>query len=253
MLTQKLTVSALVGGLIMIAAAFAGTNSAGAEAVVIIGACSNLDPASAADPLVIPVTVKNSGAHDLAGVLECEALDYWFRPYILTNQVTLKAGTSAVVQVVFDAALCERLFKARHETGADQFRFNAALRRGDQTLARAEKHFTFKKRIKEYGLLPPLAAAEVSAGAEEQVDDLFGKLKLVDEVKCYDPSDPHPFIEGGRGMGAKGTGSVPQEEWKNIYRETNQTFTGVETILGQPCRVARGWGWFGYKLNREGL
>ncbi|MFH1475897.1 MAG: hypothetical protein ABIH24_00170, partial [Verrucomicrobiota bacterium] len=247
MLTQKLTVSALVAVLFLIGAVFAWTNSAGAQTALTIGNCSNLDPASAADPLFIPVTVKNSGTNDLAGALECEVIDYWFRPYTLTNAVTLKAGTSAVVKVAFDAALCERLFKARYETGATPFRFNAALRRGDQTFARAEKHFSFKGRIKEYGLLPPLA------GTNEYVDDLFGKLKLVDEVKCYDPSDPHPFIEGGRGMGAKGTGGVPQEEWKNIYRETNQTFTGVETILGQPCRVARGWGWFGYKLNREGL
>ncbi|MBU0716081.1 MAG: hypothetical protein KJ964_12055 [Verrucomicrobia bacterium] len=240
-------VPALVAGLVLIMAVLPWTNAAGAETAVTIGACSNLDPASAADPLLIPVTVKNSGTNDLAGTLECEVLDYWFRPYTLTNEVTVKAGASAVVKVAFDPALRERLFKAKYEAGANLFRVNVALRRGDQTLVRAEKYFTFKNRIKDCGMLPLLASTN------EYVNDLFGNLKLLDEVKCYDPADPHPYIEGGRGLGAKYSGAVPQGEWKELYRETNQTFTGVETILGQPCRVARGWGWFGYKLNREGL
>ncbi|MBU1734572.1 MAG: hypothetical protein KJ692_04965, partial [Verrucomicrobia bacterium] len=247
MFTQQRQVSALVAVLVLIGAVFAWTNAAGAETALTIGACSNLDPASAADPLLIPVTLKNSGTNDLAGTLECEVIDYWFRPYTLTNEVTVKAGASAVVKAAFDPALRERLFKARHETGANLFRFNATLCCGTQTLARAEKYFSFKSRIKDCGMLPLLASTN------EYVDDLFGNLKLLDEVKCYDPSDPHPFIEGGRGMGAKGSGGVPQDEWKELYREPNPTFTGVEKILGQPCRVARGWGWFAYKLNREGL
>lgn len=237
----------LVAGMFLIASAVPGAPAAGAEASVAIGACSNLDPASAADPLLVAVTVKNSSGADLACTLECEVLDYWFRPRLLTHAVTVKAGAAAAVNVEFDLPLRERLFKNRYEAAADLFLFKASVRRGGRTLASASKPFTFKKRVKEYGQLPPLA------GKVEQVDGLFGKLKLIDEVACYDPADPHPFIEGGRGLNAKYSGSVPQEEWKELYRESNPAFSGVEKILGQPCRVARGWGWFAYKLNRAGL
>jgi len=27
----------------------------------------------------------------------------------------------------------------------------------------------------------------------------------------------------------------------------------VESVLGEKRRVAHGWGWFGYKFNREGV
>jgi len=244
---QQKQVSVLIVSFILIATAFPWINATGAEATVVIGQCSNLNPASATDPLQVPVTVKNAGGNDLTCTLICEVFDYWFRPRILTNEVMVKAKSSVEVKVDFDTPLRERLFKARHETGAEVFKFKALLFQGDQSIASTVKAFRLKTKIKEYGMLPPLD------GAVEFVDDLFGKLKLVDEVNCYDSADPHPFIEGGRGLSAKYSGAVPQMDWKELYRETNTTFTGVEEIIGQPCRVAQDWGWFAYKLNRQGL
>ena len=146
-----------IAGLFLIAMAAPGAPAAAAEASLTIGACSNLDPASAAEPLRVPVTVKNSSGSALACALECEVLDYWFRPRLLTRALTVEAGATAAVDVEFDLPLRERLFKNRYEAAADLFLFKASVRRGGRTLASAVKPFTFKKRVKEHGLLPPLA------------------------------------------------------------------------------------------------
>ncbi|MBU0715695.1 MAG: hypothetical protein KJ964_10105 [Verrucomicrobia bacterium] len=224
-----------------------GLNAAETPPTLGIGNCSNLNPVSADDPVSIALSVKNAGATNGVYTLECEVLDYWFRPARFKQDLTVKAGETAKPVVMLDRQVRGRLFKAQNEVGVNQFQVTAVLKSGDQVLARAEKNFAFQSRIKDYGVLPALAAQE------ERADDLFGKLRLIDEVKCYDPGDPHPYIEGGRGLDAKYSGSVPQGEWKKIYRETNDCFTRIEPILGQACRVTQGWGWFGYKLNREGL
>jgi len=204
------------------------------------------DPASADAPLTVTVQVANPlVARDC--VLECEVLDYWFRPAVVRETLAMKADEMREVVVPLDAATRQRLFAMRETAGANSGRINVSLTSGGQVVATAAQGYAFRNRVQEWPTQPPLPATT------ERVDGILGAQKLVDVVNCADPRDSHPYIEGGRGMGAKSTGAVPNEDWKNLYRETLPSFTGIETILGQQFRVTRGWGWFGYKLNRQGL
>jgi len=208
---------------------------------------SDLNPPSAETPLSVTVRVTNGLRAGDYGV-ECEVMDYWFRATVLRTEVALKPTEVREVELPLPDEVRERLFKARHESGTNLFQVSAALRAPDGArLQTTRRHFRFANLLKRHEPLPSLPERH------ERVDDVFGEQKLVDEVRCGDPADPHPFIEGGRGLGAKSTGAVPQTDWKNMYREPNPHFTTIEPVAGAPCRVAHGWGWFGYKLNRTGL
>ena len=206
----------------------------------------DLDPASAEAPLAVTFQVSNPGVERQL-VLRCEVIDYWFRPSVFERTLRLAAADMREVTIAFDAATCARLFAMRANVGASLFKVTASLASGGQQVADTVRMFRFQNRVKEYGTLPPLPPQK------EVIDDIFGEQTLVDVIRCYDPDDPHPYIEGGRGLGAKATGAVPNEAWKDIYRETSPAFTGVETILGKRFRVTHGWGWFAYKFNRTGL
>lgn len=208
---------------------------------------SDLNPPDAEAPLSVTVRVEN-GPEPGEYELECEILDYWFRPSILTTQLRLTADETREVALDLDAPTRQRLFKARHEAGSNLFQVNAVLKARERIAATAPKRFyMFKRLVRESRKLPALPEAY------EVVDDAFGKARLVDEIRCYDPSDLHPYMEGGRGLSCKSTGAVPQVAWKDMYREKNPHFATVKSVLGEKCRVAHGWGWFGYKFNREGL
>lgn len=204
------------------------------------------DPASAESPLSVTVQVTNPlVAREFA--LECEVVDYWFRPSVFKETLTMKADEGREVLIALDAATRQRLFTMRETAGANSGRINVSLTSEGQVVASAARGYAFKNRGREYPTQPPLPATT------ERIDDIFGTQKLVDVVNCTDPNDPHPYLEGGRGMGAKSTGAVPNEDWKNLYREKLPAFTSIEAILGKQFRVTHGWGWFGYKLNQQGL
>jgi hypothetical protein len=205
-----------------------------------------LDPPTADTPLAIELQIRNPLA-DRDMVLECEVLDYYFRPSIVRRKLAMKAGEGRVVTIPFGPAACARLFKVRTETDATRFQVTATLEQDDVELASMRKTYTFVRRPRQWGTLPPLPPRR------ERIGDLFGEQTLVDVIDCTDPDDPHPYFEGGRGLGSKTTGAVPQIDWKDMYRETSPHFTTVETILGTRFRVTQGWGWFAYKFNREGL
>ncbi len=206
----------------------------------------DLDPPSADAPLSVTFRVTN-GLQARPLTLECEVLDYWFRPSVFTQDLQLDVAEMREVTVEFDDATRARLFDMREKAGANGFRVTGVLRAGDDEVARTRKGYRFANRVREWEPLPPLPPRA------ERVDDLFGEQTLVDVINCGDPDDPHPYFEGGRGMGAKTTGAVPNEAWKDIYREPAPAFTTIETILGKRCRVTHGWGWFAYKFNRPGL
>ena len=214
-------------------------------ALRIIG-ISDLDPRSAETPLTLTVKVTNR-ADAQSGLLECDIMDYWFRSSYVRVPVPLKKNEAKDVRVDLDKETRRRLFRARHESGTNVFAVYVSFKRDGAVLARTGRGFHFVNRVKRYEVLPALEPEQ------EHVDDVFGTQRLVDRVRCFDPADPHPYIEGGRGLGSKYAGGVPQFGWKELFRETNRPFTTVETVLGKKCRVARGWGWFGYKLNRKGL
>ena len=208
---------------------------------------SDPSPASPETPLSVTVRV-HAGLLPSDAVVECEVLDYWFRPSLISRPVSVPRLKTQDVEIELDTATRARLFKARHEAGANLFQVNAKLTSNGKVLTKAKARlFRFKNLLKEHALLPPLPERT------EHIDVVFGEQKLIDEVRCYDPRDPHPYMEGGRGLSCKSTGGVPQTEWKDIYRETNPSFTSIQTIADRACRVTHGWGWFGYKLNREGL
>ena len=204
------------------------------------------DPTSAEAPVAITFRVASPlTARDLT--LECEVVDYWFRPSVMRQTLALKADETREVAVEFDAPTRARLFKMRQEAGANEYKVLATLKSGEEKVAAVTRVYRFANRVRKYEPLPALPATT------ERIDDIFGAQKLVDVIHCADPQDSHPYMEGGRGMDAKSTGAVPQEDWKSLFREREPAFTTIETVLGQRCRVTHGWGWFGYKLNRQGL
>ena len=204
------------------------------------------DPPTADTPLSVVVHVSNPlVARELT--LECEIVDYYFRPSVFRQALQLAADEVREVVIDLDAATRTRLFAMREQSGANSGRIVVTLKSPEEVVAAAMRGYSFKNRVREYPALPPLPPTT------ERIDDLFGEQKLVDVINCADPNDPHPYIEGGRGMGSKTTGAVPNEDWKNLYREQLPAFTSIETILGKQFRVTHGWGWFGYKLNRQGL
>ena len=208
---------------------------------------SDLNPPNAEAPLAVTVRIEN-GSEPGEYELECEVLDYWFRPSIIRQPLQLAKNEVKDIEISLDDETRKRLFKARHEAGSNLFQVNAVLKAGERIAARAPKRsYTFERLVRKPRKLPALPEQY------EVIDDVFGKGRLVDEIRCYDPSDPHPYMEGGRGLGCKYTGAVPQMAWKDMYREKNPHFATVENVLDEKCRVAHGWGWFGYKFNREGL
>lgn len=228
--------------------AFAGALGAEPTAparVAIVGA-PTLDPESAQTPLVVTVEVRGGG-QAAAAILECEVLDYWFRPSYLRREVALAPGRTDRYTLEIDGPTRERLFKARYEFGQNVFEVNVRLKQGDKLLGHAKQQWTFRTRVKKYDSLPPLAEKT------ETLDEPFGACRLIDEVRCFDPADPHPYFEGGRGLRSKYTGAVPQIDWVDLYRERGPCFTSVQTVCGESCRATHGWGWFAYKLNRRGL
>ncbi|MFP3905359.1 MAG: carbohydrate binding domain-containing protein, partial [Armatimonadota bacterium] len=213
---------------------------------ITIAEAPDLDPPSAETPLSVTFQVESPlAAREMT--LECEVLDYWFRPSVFTETLQMEADEVRTVTIDFDEATRERLFHMRCTAAANRFQVTGVLRENDEKLTQARNNYSFKNMINEYETLPALE------GATEHIDDLFGSQRLVDVVHCYDPDDPHPYMEGGRGMASKSTGAVPQIDWKDMFREPHEQFTSIETILGAKFRVTHGWGWFGYKLNREGL
>ena len=204
------------------------------------------DPPTPETPLAIILHVTNPFA-DRAMVLECEVLDYYFRPSVTRRDLVLKANEARYVTIPFAPEACARLFKVRTETDANRFQFTAVLRQKEREIASLRRTYTFKRRSRDWGTLPSLPPRR------ERIDDLFGEQTLVDVIHCADPEDPHPYFEGGRGLSSKTTGAVPQIEWKTLYRETSPHFTTIETLLGTRFRVTHGWGWFAYKFNRAGL
>ncbi len=204
------------------------------------------DPPTADAPLSVVVHISNPFvAREFT--LECEIVDYFFRPSVFGQALQLAADEVREVVVDLDAPTRARLFAIREQSGANSGRIVVTLKTGDEVVATAMRGYSFKNRVREYPALPPLPPTT------ERIDDLFGEQKLVDVINCADPNDPHAYIEGGRGMGSKTTGAVPNEDWKNLYREQLPSFTSIETILGRQFRVTHGWGWFGYRFNRQGL
>ena len=211
-----------------------------------ITAGPELDPESADTPLSVTVQVISPIVAREA-TLHTEIVDYWFRPSTFEQALALEADEVRDVTVAFDEATRTRLFNMRSESGANTFRVNCSLTANGQTLVSTRTTYRFKNRVTQYEMLAALEPKK------ERIDDLFGEQTLIDVINCADADDPHPYIEGGRGMGAKTTGAVPNEEWKHVYREKLDSFTSIETILGKQFRVAHDWGWFGYKFNRAGL
>ncbi|HCU35779.1 MAG TPA: hypothetical protein DGT21_10065, partial [Armatimonadetes bacterium] len=213
---------------------------------VTIAQTLDTDPAAADTPLSVSVQVSNPLVVR-EFTLECEVIDYYFRPSVFRETLQMAADEVRDVVIDLDAATRERLFTMREQSGANSGRIVVALSSAGEVVARAAGSYAFKNRVREYESLPPLPATT------ERIDDIFAEQRLVDVINCADPNDPHPYMEGGRGMGSKSTGAVPNEDWKELYRETLPAFTSVETVLGKQFRVTHGWGWFGYKFNRQGL
>lgn len=149
-----------------------------------------------------------------------------------------------------------RLYNAGREGTGDTLRVITELQRDAETVASNSSDLRIRPD------LPPVAKLEPLA--EERFDDvdIFGRLRLVDEVICADLNTPHSFRQGGRGLFNKLT-SEPlgyyggrdrlSYDWHLEYRDDRDEFSRIETILGKDCRVTEEWGWFAYHMGRDSL
>ncbi len=191
-----------------------------------------------------PVTGKLS--------LDWECLDYFFRPAGGRLEVEVPTGRAYLARIDLPPGQVRRIFRAGSEAGADCFRLTCRLREGDAEVGSARADL----RISPAPPPPPKLAP-----LPERWETLpeFGRVRLIDEVLCGDPADPHAMRQGGKGLQAKST-SEPLDyyggskrlnfDWAATYRDTRDEFTRIAPILGAPCRVTENWGWFAYRMGR---
>jgi hypothetical protein len=184
--------------------------------------------------------------------LRWECLDLYFRPAAGEVEVDLPPGLSCLLKLDLPPAQVDRLVRTQKEAGADQYRFSCRLLRGEAEVAAQTVALRLRPTAVDLPKLPPLA---------ERYDDLpvYGRLKLIDEVLCGDPADPHAFRQGAKALNTKVTsepldyyGGGPRLtfDWALTYREPRDEFTSLAAVLGKPCRVSANWGWFAYRMGR---
>lgn len=211
------------------------------------------------DPLVLDEATKLSAVVRLNGsaklqgnvTLSWECLDYFHREASGEFKVELPADRSYLAAVELPASQVEWLRQTTLEAGAERGRFTVTATAGE-TSALAQADLKLKVPGNPLPKLDPVP---------ERRDALpvYGSLKLVDEVDCGDPADPHALRQGGKGLSTKYT-SEPLDyyagskllnyDWQRAWRDDREQFTKVETILGRACRTADNWGWFAYRMGR---
>ena len=208
-----------------------------------IGAVEPRTPAGPDSRMRFTLNVQNPDIVPAELTLQWEVLDYWFRHAGGVEKATLPANGAKEIALDVPTVMVRRLYEANYRAAARRYRIQANLSQGSKLLCQTVRDFTMRLIPHKRPPLPPLDTKTV-----EDVGEPFGKLELVDVVRCYDANDPHPYMEGGRGMGTKST-SGPIG-WARSYRFDGDAFTEVREILGKPCRVGKGWGWFAYRLGR---
>ncbi|MEN6644588.1 MAG: hypothetical protein ABFE08_19300 [Armatimonadia bacterium] len=184
--------------------------------------------------------------------LSWECLDFYFRPATGEMDVNLPPGMSCLLKLDLPPSQVDRLLRTQQQAGADQYRITCRLLKGNEEVAAQTEWMRLKPLAFDLPKLPPLA---------ERYDDLpvYGRLKLVDEVLCGDPADPHAMRQGGKALSTKytsepldyyGGGARLTYDWALTYRETREEFTQLANVLGKPCRVTDNWGWFAYRMGR---
>ena len=200
-------------------------------------------PASRDSSMRLTLNVQNPDIVPAELTLEWEVLDYWFRHAGGLEAVSLPANGAKDIVLDVPQIMVRRLYEANYSAAAQRYRIQASVRQGDKLLCQTVSDFTMRLIAHKRPPLPALDEKTI-----EDVGEPFGKLELADLVRCHDASDPHPYMEGGRGMGSKST-SGPIG-WERSYRFDGDSFTEVRDILGKPCRAGKGWGWFAYRLGR---
>jgi len=205
----------------------------------------------------IAVVLRLAGVGPVVGKcsLRCEALDYFWRGEKAEQSLQLEEGAVHLVKLPLSRRQVSRIHQAVTEGGASTFRLRyEGIGPSDQLVS---GQADFKVQIPPH----PEPTLQPLPERTEEVSP-FGKLQLVDLVLCGNPSDPHPFRHGGKGLYTKysseplayyGGRKLLSYEWWRDYRDNRETFSQITTLLGKPCRTANDWGWFAYKVGRGQL
>lgn len=187
--------------------------------------------------------------------LDWECLDYYWRPESGKLSFTIPAGKSYLARIPLSEKQFGRLRQTLFESGSGFYRLTFRVSRNGGKPVEQVCDLVFERPPEADGKLPPLPPKQVDI-------PVFGKLKLVDEVLCGDPNDPHPLRQGAKGLMAKysseplgyyGGSDRLNYDWQNDYRDHRDDFSRIETLLGEPCRVTADNGWFAYKMGRGQL
>ncbi|MCE5236900.1 hypothetical protein LLH23_00225 [bacterium] len=203
----------------------------------------------------LAAVVRLNGAARASGPqrLQWECLDAFFRPVTGDLSVDVPLGRSFLAKLALPDRQVRRLYQTGREAGADRFRLLCRLERDGGTAETTQSDLRLQPdapATPDLGPLPGSVTADLP---------VYGRLRLVDEVLCGDPRDPHLLRQGGRGLANKYT-SDPlgyyggrdrlSFDWALDYRDDRDQFTQVATILGRPCRTTDQWGWFAYRMGR---
>ncbi|MFH1905390.1 MAG: hypothetical protein ABIK53_07720 [bacterium] len=183
----------------------------------------------------------NHAEQPVKGVLETTILDFFFREKTEKKEIYLEPKSITIEYVELTPI---KFANQMASIGGSWFWVTANLKEGKKSFASQKAKLEFAIPEEPVAMLPPLP--EIF----EEVPG-FGKLKLIDEVRCLDPKDPHLYMEGAQSL--SGFYTAMWLGWQKTYRTSIEDFTSIETILGKPCRIAPDWGWVAYKIGRGKL
>jgi len=213
----------------------------------------NLRDADDGIALIIRLVGRGEAIGPLA--LHWECLDYFARPAQGQVAVSVPVGKSYLLRAPLPQAQVRRILDSARQARGNRMRINCRLMRDGTPLETLTRDITVKPGPEPTPELPALAPTMVHL-------PVYGQVKLVDEVICGDPSDPHAMRQGAKSLFSKYTGEpldyyggrpLLNYDWWLDYRDERDEFTQVQTILGKPCRVADNWGWFAYLMGREAV
>ncbi len=223
------------------------TGPAGGRAFLFPSAPTAADTLVGGFALVVRVANPTDQVREVS--LSHEVLDYFWRGETGARKVRLAPHEARFLPIEVTAAQGARIRQAAVSARAEVFRATLTV---DGRAGQRDVKVT-----------PPAEKREALPALPERRSDVppFGALRLVDEVECGNPADPHALREGAKGLYTKGT-SEPLDhydgkrltyEWQGRYRDRRERFAEVREVLGRPCRVADDWGWFGFYVGRGQL
>lgn len=207
------------------------------------------------DKLGFVLKLRNSSDKPAPVTLDWECLDFFWRGAKGKQQFMIPAKQDYLVSVELPEQQMRRLKQTLFESGAPYYRFSFTANRPGANPVKVETNLSYPRPKDFHKELPPLPETVVDLPA-------YGKCRLLDEVYCGDPKDPHISREGAKSLQAKysseplgfyGGGKRLTYDWQKDWRETRDRFSRRETILGRECRVTDNCGWFTYELGRGAI